>query len=51
MSDSGNVNVGDDAKVYGTVVGQNTGTINTTVNIGGFCRSCTVSRARGSSAL
>ncbi len=39
MSDSGNVNVGDDAKVYGTVVGQNTGTINTTVNIGGFCRS------------
>src|SRR6266540_845117 len=33
MSDSGNVNVGDDAKVYGPAIGRNDGEVNTTYNI------------------
>jgi tetratricopeptide (TPR) repeat protein len=33
MSDSGNINVGDDAKVYGPAIGRNDGAVNTTYNI------------------
>ena len=33
MSDTGSVNVSGEGKVYGTNVGQNSGTVNTTVNV------------------
>ena len=33
MSDTGSVNVSGEGTVYGTVVGQNSGTVNTTVNV------------------